>query len=154
MKEKMRMAMGKLSNTPMLVANVYIFYNMYLIKQVYFGYGVVNLIPQQEEILQELSEKVILKKLGLGERFSRDVLYSRKMALGAGLMKPTTIIDMLALKLYIGYKRLNDRIAKIIRITEEDATYQNGYNEHLIKTPRKFKLKEGIWSDGVGGKLE
>ena len=47
----MRMVIGKLSNTLMLVANAYIFYNMYLIKQVYFGYGVVNLMRQQEEIL-------------------------------------------------------------------------------------------------------
>ena len=50
-KEKMRIAMGKLKNTPMNIANRYIFYNMYLIKQVYFGCGVISLMPKQEEIL-------------------------------------------------------------------------------------------------------
>ena len=63
----MRIAMGKLKNTLMNIANGYIFYNMYLIKQVYFGYGVISLMPKQEEILQEISEKVILRKLGLSE---------------------------------------------------------------------------------------
>ena len=154
MKEKIRIAMGKLKNTPMNIVNGYIYYNMYLIKQVYFGYGVISLMPKQEEILQEISEKVILRKLGLSERFPRDMLYSRKTALGVGIMKPSTIIDILALKLYVGHKRSNDRIAKIIRINEEEASYQNGFNENVIKTPRNLKLKERIWSDDIGEKLE
>ena len=101
-----------------------------------------------------MSEKVILRKLGLSEWFPRDVLYSRKTALGVGIMKPSTIIDILVLKLYVGHKWLNNRIAKIIRINEEEVSYQNGFNENVIKTPRNLKLKEGIWSDHIGKKLE
>ena len=51
-----------------------------------------------------MSKKVILRKLGLSEWFPRDVLYLRKTALGVGIIKPSTIIDILALKLYVGHK--------------------------------------------------
>lgn len=56
-------------------------------------------------------------------------------------MKPVTIVNILILKLHVGHKRFNDRIAKIIGLNEEEATYQNGYNEHVCKTPRQFKMK-------------
>ena len=43
MREKMIVAIKKLKNTPMTVANTFIYYNMYLIKQVYFGSGILML---------------------------------------------------------------------------------------------------------------
>jgi len=131
-KEKMRKVMDKLSNTLMSVANAYIFYNMYLIKQVYFGCEVVNLMPQQEEILQELSESTLLKKLGLSENFPRKILYSRKSELGVGILKPSTIITILALKLYLGHKRNEDRISNIIIINKMNIGYQYGYNKNIL----------------------
>jgi len=99
MKEKLTIAIRKLRNTLVTICNVHIFYNMYLIKQVYFGCRIIHLSPKQDEILREISEKVLLKKLGLSEHFPRDVLYSRNTVLGIGIIKPSTIIDVLALKL-------------------------------------------------------
>jgi len=64
------------------------------------------------------------------------------------------IIAILALKLYIGYKRFNNRISRIIRINEENAVVQYGCSEHLIKTLRKYKIDKGIWSDNIGEILE
>ena len=136
MREKMIVAIKKLNNTPMTVANACTHYNMHLIKQVYFGCGVLKLTSKQEKTLLEISERAILKKLGLSEKFPRAVLHSRKTALGVGLMKPTTIVNILTLKLCVGHKRFNDRIAKIIGLNEEEETCQNGYNEHVGKTPR------------------
>ena len=52
----------------------------------------------------------------------------KKTALGVGLMKPTTTVNILTLKLHVGHKRFNDRIAKTIGLSEEEATYQNGHN--------------------------
>lgn len=46
MREKMIIAMKKLNNTPMTIANACTCYNMHLIKQVYFGCGVLKLTPK------------------------------------------------------------------------------------------------------------
>ena len=54
--------MCKLKNMPILVVNSYVFYNMYLTKQVYFRCGIIKLIPQQEEILLKIYKPVLLKK--------------------------------------------------------------------------------------------
>ena len=64
---------------------------------------------------------MLLKKLGLSENFPRSVLYSRKTALGVGLLAPRTIVDSLALKLCLGHRRANDRIAMIVQINEDNA---------------------------------
>ena len=120
-KEKLIEAMGKLRNITITTTNAYTFYNMYLTKKVYFGCGVVKLSLEQEEILIKISELVLLKKLGLSENFPREILYARKSALGVGLLKPSTIITILTLKLYLGHMRKDDRIAWIIKINEENA---------------------------------
>ena len=70
---------------------------MYLITHVYFGCGIIKMSPQQELILMKISEPVLLQKLKLSEKFPREVLYARKIALGVGLMKPSTILSVLAL---------------------------------------------------------
>ena len=57
---------------------------------------------------------VILNKLSLSKKFSRQVLYARKSVLGVGLMKLFTIIMIIALKLYISYKKLQTSVVKII----------------------------------------
>ena len=59
----------------------------------------INLSPKQEETLVEISEKAFLRKLGLSERFPRYILCSRRAALVVRIMKPSTIIDVLATKL-------------------------------------------------------
>ena len=73
----MMLAMKKLYNTPMTIAT-HTHYNMHLIKQVCFGCGVLKLTPKREKTLSEISERVILKKLGLSEKFPRAVSCSRK----------------------------------------------------------------------------
>ena len=44
-------------------------------------------------------------RIGLSDKFSRASLYSRKSALGVGLMEPSTITYVLKLKLFIGNMR-------------------------------------------------
>ena len=95
----MRVAMGKLSSVPMIVMNGCRFYNMCLIKQIYFRCSLFTLMPKEEEILQDASERIILRKLGHSERFPRKITCYRKLALRARLMKPKTIIDVSAFKL-------------------------------------------------------
>ena len=76
----------------------------------------------------KISEPVLLKKLGLSEKFPRKILYTRKSALRVGLLKPSTIITILILKLYLGYMRKDDRIAWIIKINEENTHIQYSYS--------------------------
>jgi len=154
MKEKMLEAMYKLKNTTMVISTASMYYNMYLIKMVYFGCGVMSLTPQQEIILKKIYEPIILKKLGLSKNFPRAVLYSRKTALGVGLIAPRTIVDELSLKLYLGHRRAEDRISNIIQIIEDNARVQYRYSKSIIDVSRNEKPNNITWSDEIQEKIE
>ena len=49
----------------------------------------------------------------------KEILYTRRIALGIGLIKPSTVVEILALKLYIGNKIAKNRIARLLSIIEE-----------------------------------
>jgi len=99
----MRSTILKLSNTNIYPLLTYVFYNKYFIKTVYFGYRIISINTQQEIELRKIFEEIILKKLDLRSTFPRWVLYTRKSAIRIIIMKPSIIINMLALKVYIGY---------------------------------------------------
>ena len=82
---------------------------------------------------------MILRKLGLSENFLRYVLYSRKTAWGVGFLSPLTIIDTLAMKLYLGHIRANNSIKKLIQINKDNARLQYGYSKIIIDTDRQEK---------------
>jgi len=54
---------------------------------------------------------MILNKLQLTEKFLRRLLYMRRDALSIGLIKPRTTINILVIKLYIGYQRASTPIS-------------------------------------------
>jgi len=136
-----------------MVSTASMYYNMYLCKKVYFGSGVFSLSKKQEEILKKIYEPVVLKKLGLSEKFPRSILYSRKTALGVGLMAPNTIMSILALKLYVGHNRIKSEISKMIRINEENSRLFYGYSGHVLDVELKNKPKVVTWSDEVQNML-
>ena len=103
MVNKMKDAIDALKNTTIAISTASMYYNMYLIKKVYYGGGIFSLNKRQETILMNIYESVILTKMGLSVKFPRRVLYARKTALGVGLMAPSTIMSMLALKLYLSH---------------------------------------------------
>jgi len=152
-KDKMIDAINKINHLPINTHNAYLYYNTYLIKKVYFGCGIMHLNKQQEQILQTISESTILRKLGLSEKFPREILYSRKSALGIGLLKPTTIIAILAMKLCIGHMRMNDRIATILTINEEQAEWEYGYNTNIHQINSEYKFNKLTWNDEIGEML-
>ena len=71
MKYKLYCTMSKLRSTSISIANVCIFINMYLIIQVYYRSGIISLTYKQEEILKKISEAILLRKLGLSDKFPR-----------------------------------------------------------------------------------
>jgi len=149
MKDKLERAMYKLRDIPITVSNAYLFYNMYLTTQVYFGCGIVTISPKQEKILIELSESILLKKLRLSVKFPRALLYARKSALGVGLMKPSTILAFLALQLYFGHKRKDDMTAKMIQVIEDNESVQYGYNSNIMEIGSEYKIDSKTWSDEI-----
>ena len=55
-------------------------------------------------MLKEISGRVLLKKLGLTERFPRDTLQSTRTVLGVETIMHFAIIDVLALNCMLGMK--------------------------------------------------
>ena len=82
--------------------------------------------PKQEKELRRIYEEPILIKLGLGRKFPRTALYSRKSVLGVGLMTPSTIIACLKLKLYVGNKRKLGNAEDSIAIQEAYQEVETG----------------------------
>ena len=77
-------------------------YNACVIKSVHFGCGIAELNDQQEKKLRRTCEEPLLVELGLSRKFPRNVLHSRKSALGVGIMTPRTMIDTLKENLHLG----------------------------------------------------
>jgi len=46
---------------------IYIYFNIYLIKSVYFGCEIIALNKLQDNILRKIYKPIIAKKLGLGK---------------------------------------------------------------------------------------
>ena len=70
----------------------------------------------KESILMNLSESMLLRKLGLELKFPREILCARESVLRVSLMKPPAILTSLALKLHTGHIRINNSTAQKIRI--------------------------------------
>ena len=121
MKEKMRESIGKLKNTAVFAPTAHIFFNMHLINKVYFGCGAFMITPKQEEILMKMHEPVTLRKMGFSVKFLRKIVHAQKSSLGIGLMKPSTTMTIVALKLHVGRKRKGSKISKMIDINEDIA---------------------------------
>jgi len=151
--EKMKEAIYKLRNIEIAVPVASLYYNAYLIKKVNFGSGVLSLTEKQEQELKRIYEPILLRKMKLSEKFPRNVLYSRKTALGVGLLAPRTIVDILSLKLYIGHQRMKSKVSEIIQINEDNARVSYGYSTSIIETERKDKPNEITWNDEIQVKL-
>jgi len=149
----MKDAISKLKNTTIATSTASIYYNMYLIKKVYYGCGILTINKSQEKILRKIYEPVILKKMGLSVKFSRDILHTRQMALGVGLMSPKTIMNILALKLYIGHNKFDSDVSKMIKINEENAWLHYGYADEVIDMNNEWQPMIQTWSDEIQSML-
>jgi len=136
----MRYAIAKLQNIVIASPLIYIFFNQYLIKSVYFSCGVIYINKVQKKELMKIYEVPILKKIGLSAKFPRQILYARKAALGVGIIKPCTIINTLVIKLYIGYQRKKSRLAIFMNINEEILFLNNGVNKDPLKTSHERRF--------------
>jgi len=102
--------------------------------------------------LRQIYKEPILIKLGLGRKFPRTVLYSRKSALGVGLMTPSTIIACLKLKLYVGNKQKLGNTEDSIAIQEAYQEVEAGRRMSLGEDP-KFRYWNKTWVDEINDEL-
>ena len=86
----------------------------------------MKITNNQDKELRKLYETTIAKKLRLGSNFPRAAMHSRKSAVGIGLVKPKTVIAILACKLHVGNVRAKTKIGKIIRMQEESLMIEHG----------------------------
>ena len=64
----------KLIAIDMGIYQAYIYFNIYLVRSIFFRYGVTTIIEKQEKELKLIYEILLLAKLKLGEKFPRKVL--------------------------------------------------------------------------------
>ena len=96
-----------------------VYFNVYMIKSIFFGCRVIELNPKEVKELKKIYEEPMLIKLGFSKKFPRTAFYTRKSTLGVGIMKSETIIAILKLKQYIGNMRKLGNAGKLIRVQEE-----------------------------------
>ena len=106
---------------------------MSLTKKVHFGCGMFVTTPKQEEPLMKMREVVTLRKMGFSMKFPRKIAHAQKLSLRIGLMKPSTTMEILALKLYVGHKTHGNKILAMMEINENNAHTQNGFKDHVAK---------------------
>ena len=97
-----------------------------------------------------MNELVMLRKMGFSVNFPRKIVHAQKSALGIGLMKPTTTMAILALKLCVGHKRKGSKIAEMTEINEENAHAQHGYEDHVTKIKDENEPSKVTWSKEIG----
>lgn len=90
------------------------FLNSCMTKSAYFGFRIIKIAENKEKALQKAYEASFLRKVGLSEKFLRVVMCMRKSVLGLGLMKPSTITDMLVLKQYLVHQSSKTKVETMI----------------------------------------
>ena len=128
------------------------YFNVYMIKSVFFGCGVIELNLKEEKELKRIYKEPMLIKLGFSKKFPRIVLYTRKSALGVELMQLSTIIAILKLKSYIGNKRKQRNTTKSINIQEEYQEIEVGRTIQLGEDPKGRYWKK-TWIDKINDEL-
>lgn len=83
--------------------------------------------------------------MGLSIKFPRTVLYVSTMAMGLGLLKPSTIIEQLQLKELIGHTRFNTDTHQLVSILHEKLQFHCGFSLSISNIPDKSIYWERTW---------
>ena len=105
------------------------YFNTCMLSNLFFGCGIVELQERKIKELKKTHELPMLRKLGLGKYFPRKLLHMKNPALGVGLIEPSEVIDLLAIKFYAGNKRMKCTFDKVIGVHEEI-----GFKDSKLKT--------------------
>ena len=89
-----------------------------------------------------MCELPIIRKLG--DKFPRKLSCVKKTSLGVGLITPQTAIDMLALKLWVGNKRLQGQVSNVTQAHKEGSFRDSG----IRKRERRKVKQDACWKEG------
>ena len=89
----------------------------------------------------------------LGDNFPRKLLHVKKSALGVGLIEPATVIDYLAIKLYVGNKRAKGELTSVINIHEEISQEDSGLPRRARRQQGTIKYWKAGWIEEIDEKL-
>ena len=153
-KRKMETSITKLMNTELAIYQVYMYFNVYMLTNVFYGCGIVKFTEEEIRVLKDIYEKPMVQKLSLGVNFPRKLLYVRKDALGVGLMEPQTVIDLLAIKLYVGNKRREQELGGIINVHEDMGFWDSGLKRECQMQSAGVEYWKNGWVEDVHTKLE
>ena len=92
MKKKTYKAILKLNNIVMKPYLTYLYFNGNLLKIDFSRSRIIEFTKAQDKALRSIYELMILKKLHLSSKFLKEILHSRKSALGIGLLTSITVI--------------------------------------------------------------
>ena len=139
-KQKIANSVKKLIAIEITAYQAYIYFNMYLIRSIFFGYRVVSITDKQEKEPKTIYETPLLNKLQLREKFPRKVLYTRCTVMGVGIIQPKTAIAMAMLRLYFQNIRTKSSIGKMILTLKELMESNTRYSARIINIHREQRF--------------
>ena len=92
LRSKVMDAIGKVMRTSLMYQQAAVYYNIYMLTNVYFGCGITKIYEREELELRKLYEAPLLSKLGFNFKFPRDVMCVSKKMLELGLFLLITMI--------------------------------------------------------------
>ena len=140
MRRKLVESVKKLMNTELTSCQVHVYFNIYMLKIIFFGCGVVILSEMEEDEMKRIHENTTLNKLWLSVKFPREAIYMRKTALGLGLLEPNTVVSILILKQYFGHMRIVSDASNVIKTNEEMLHIENGRRKHHMDIRESEKI--------------
>ena len=99
----------------------------------FFWSRVIEISDKQEKELKKIYEIWLLTKLKLGEKFLRQVIYTRQIALRGGIIQPYTAIVIATLRLYFGNIRTKSNAGNMILALEELQEVNTKYSKRVIE---------------------
>ena len=97
----------------------HIYFNIYLLRSVFFRCGVFEITQNQDKELKKIYKAPLLHKLNLGEKFLRKLLYARWNLIRVEIIQPNTAIAMNKMRLYLDNTRLNSNVEQMILALED-----------------------------------
>ena len=138
MREKLIDSVKKLMMTKITPNQAYVYFNMYMLKSMFFSTGMIKINERQIKEIKQIYEGPMINKLQLSTKFSKALLYSRKAFFGVGLIAPETIIAIAILKLYLGYRRIKRNVITIIKAEEEIVEMMSGQNKEWDQITNRY----------------
>ena len=86
----------------------------------FFGCGIVKFNEKQLRELKGIYEIPMIRKLGLGDNFSRKLLHAQKTRFRVGLIETNTVVCILAMMFHVCEKRLQGNASKRIYVHDQN----------------------------------